>query len=539
MAEISKGRKIVSRFEQLRNEKNLYEFEFQDIAEFMAPNKANFTKTFSPGLNRRERLFDSTAERALGIFAASLMAFLVNPATRWFDLKTLNPEANKIHDNAVWLDFASQRLLNAFNEPNARFYGHMFRALTDIGAFGNAGMFTLEGTVTDLAFRALPLSELYFLENSEGVVNTKYRLISMSFRQIKLKAEKDGWILNDKFERLHTKNPFDTTNVIHAVTPREDAELDSLGSGNMPWSSCWVWRDQAHVFKQSGFNEDPIAIGRWDIDAGESYAKGPGHVALADVKTVNAMSKSNLMAAEKVLMPPLMVHDDGVMGIIDLSAGAKNVVKGKGSSTRPPIEPIHDIGNLPISFDMEKARREAINKAFFVDVLQLVGETEMTATEVLTRTNEKGRMIAPSIGLLQSEFLGPIIERSFSILTRSGAIPPPPDSLIGEDLRIVYVSPLSRAQREEEAQAIIAYYNALSIIGSTDPTILDNVSGDDAARELHDIMSVPAKTLRSKEDVDNIRESRVQQQEEQKLVEQAQQISEIAKNAGQSGILGD
>jgi len=198
MAEISKGRKIVSRFEQLRNEKNLYEFEFQDIAEFMAPNKANFTKTFSPGLNRRERLFDSTAERALGIFAASLMAFLVNPATRWFDLKTLNPEANKIHDNAVWLDFASQRLLNAFNEPNARFYGHMFRALTDIGAFGNAGMFTLEGTVTDLAFRALPLSELYFLENSEGVVNTKYRLISMSFRQTKLAdapASKNVYVL--------------------------------------------------------------------------------------------------------------------------------------------------------------------------------------------------------------------------------------------------------------------------------------------------------------------------------------------------------
>src|SRR5690606_36917795 len=82
------------------------------------------------------------------------------------------------------------------------------------------------------------------------------------------------------------------------------------------------------------------------------------------------------------------------------------------------LEPIQSVGNMAITYEMAQAKRNVIREAFYVDQLQLVNSPQMTATEVMARTDEKLRLMAPMIGRIQSELLGPIIERSFRILFR-------------------------------------------------------------------------------------------------------------------------
>ena len=65
---------------------------------------------------------------------------------------------------------------------------------------------------------------------------------------------------------------------------------------------------------------------------------------------------------------------------------------------------------------MEEQRRGAIRDAFYVNQLMMQSGTQMTATEVLQRTEEKMRLLGPVLGRLQSELLQPLITRAFNIL---------------------------------------------------------------------------------------------------------------------------
>ena len=56
-------------------------------------------------------------------------------------------------------------------------------------------------------------------------------------------------------------------------------------------------------------------------------------------------------------------------------------------------------------------RREAIRSWSVTGSERGAWPPQMTATEVIERTNEKGILLAPTIGRQQSEYLGPMIER--------------------------------------------------------------------------------------------------------------------------------
>ena len=84
--------------------------------------------------------------------------------------------------------------------------------------------------------------------------------------------------------------------------------------------------------------------------------------------------------------------------------------------------------------------RERIRTMFFLDQLQFQGAPRMTATEVVERTERTLRLLGPTLGRLQSEFLGPMIERIYGVLSRSGRLPEPPESIAEQELKIEYVS---------------------------------------------------------------------------------------------------
>ena len=77
----------------------------------------------------------------------------------------------------------------------------------------------------------------------------------------------------------------------------------------------------------------------------------------------------------------------------------------------------------------------------------------MTATEVIERTNEKGILLAPTVGRQQSEYLGPMIDRELDLMAQMGMLDPMPPRLkeAGGTYGVVYTSPLSRAMRAQEA----------------------------------------------------------------------------------------
>ena len=149
--------------------------------------------------------------------------------------------------------------------------------------------------------------------------------------------------------------------------------------------------------------------------------------------------------------------------------------------------------------------RASINNGFYITLFQiLVDAPQMTATEAMLRAQEKGALLAPTMGRQQSEFLGPLIAREIEILSKAGQLPPMPDALLeaGGEVEIEYVSPLNRAQRAEEGVAIMRTLEAITPLAQFDPNVLSVFDPMAVARELADINGVPQKVLRTEEQIE-------------------------------------
>ena len=128
-----------------------------------------------------------------------------------------------------------------------------------------------------------------------------------------------------------------------------------------------------------------------------------------------------------------------------MSRKPKTPRKGYGVALGNAMAEFEVLLNPAAEHRIEEQRRALIRSAFFVDQLQLSGGPQMTATEVLQRSDERLRLLGPMLGRLQSELLRPLIIRSVGILGRAGRLPPAPPSLLGATLQIDYISPVARA----------------------------------------------------------------------------------------------
>ena len=251
--------------------------------------------------------------------------------------------------------------------------------------------------------------------------------------------------------------------------------------------------------------------------------------ALSDTKMLSKMSEVTIRAAQKQVDPPLMLPDDGFMMPIRTVPGGLNFYR---SGTRDRIEPLQIGANNPLGLNMEEQRRQAIRSAFYVDQLILSQGPQMTATEVIQRTEEKMRLLGPVLGRLQAELLQPLINRSYSILFRKKAFAPPPEFLAAKEIEIEYVSPLAKAQRFGDVQSAMRLFEMLAPLAQIDPAVFDHVDMDGLAKYIIRILGVPAETVLSDEQVAMARRQRAQQQqqaaEQQEAVETAEAMGKAA-----------
>jgi hypothetical protein len=220
-----------------------------------------------------------------------------------------------------------------------------------------------------------------------------------------------------------------------------------------------------------------------------------------------------------------MVPDDGFMLPVRTTPGGLNFYR---SGTRDRIEPLNIGANNPLGEHMLEQRRQAIRSAFYVDQLTLGTGPQMTATEVIQRTEEKMRLLGPVLGRLQAELLRPLINRCFAILSRQKAFQPAPVALRDGSIDIGYVSPLAKAQRTGDVQSILQMIEFLLPLTQFDPGVVDYLDMDGLAKHIIKVTGTPATVVRGDGEVSGIREQRAQQQAQQAEMAQISQVAEAA-----------
>ena len=279
--------------------------------------------------------------------------------------------------------------------------------------------------------------------------------------------------------------------------------------------------------QESGFDSMVLATPRFTKDSSSVYGHSPAHTALADTMMVSKMGEIGIRAAQKQLDPPLMVPDDGYVLPVRTTPGALNFYR---SGSRDRIEPLRTDANNLLQLNVEERRQEQIRRIFYVDQLLSSTNKTMTATQTLQMQEERLRMLGPVLGRLQSELLQPLISRTFELLLSQGALPPAPDELQGQDIDIEYVSPLAKAQKIGDLQNLVRGVEIMTQLAEVIPGITDYIDNDGLVKYLVEVTGMPARVVRSDQEVAEMRQQQQEAAAAQQSQEQEMQNSEQARN---------
>ena len=522
---------IRKRLDKLEADRGTWESHWQEILDYVMPRKAEITFLRSRGEKRTEVLFDSTAITANNLLAASLQGTLTSPSLPWFSLKLRDDDANKIRDVQIWLEDTARRMYAVFNESN--FNTEVHEMYLDLCSVGTSAIFVEEANEGflqgGLHFNTLHIAEYFIQENSTGRVDTLYRKYKMTARQAVQEFGEDN--VGTKIKEAVKAKPDTQFNFIHAVEPTPDYErsVGMKSKTKLPFHSCHVCFEDKMVVRTGGYNEFPYLVPRWSKATGEIFGRSPSYNALPDIKTLNKAVEIGLKAWAKAIDPPLLVTDDGVIGRVRMTPGGITVVRSDTA-----IKPLQIGSNWQITDLKENQLRTAIRQAYYSDQLQLQEGPQMTATEVQVRYELMQRLLGPTLGRFQTEFLNPLIERVFGIMMRADALMPRPSEMEGMDMDIEYVGPLARSQRMEEAIAVERLYQLAMQVVQVDPTVMDVIDHEQAIRMRATLLGVPKTVLRGEDEVAEIREQRAAAQQQAQEQAMAQQQADTALSQGKA-----
>lgn len=509
---------IIRRAEELRRNRSVFEAHWQEVRDYVIPLARAFNRTDTPGGKLHQNIYDSTGEDCSERLAAALDGMLTNPADAWFRLRPADPELQPDYDAAAWLDGAVRVLNFVFSSPRSQFRPGIHAAYLDLVNFGNAVLYVADRPGSLPLFRAIPLPEVCFAEGEDGRVDSAFRQFTMTARQA---LQRWGDKAGPKLAKDAEKCPDKPWKFLHAVYPRGEPEITELPqpSHKLPWASVWINVDEKLQVEERGYHEFPFVAFRWIVRAGEVYGRGPGMKALADIKMLQRASRANIIGAETVMHPPLLMADDGVIGTPDLRPGGITTYRA-GIYQTDPIRALLSGARPDLGQDLIDGIRAKIEKAFYVDLLSVMQDPKMTATQVIRLDEETMRILGPVSARMQGD-LSTLIDRTFGICLRAGLFPPPPESLQGQELRTEYLSPLARAQRYPELTATSRTLEISRPLIEMDPSLLDVFDGERIIRETAEITGMPVGQLRSPATVAQMRQARNETADQQNMVQTA------------------
>jgi hypothetical protein len=324
--------------------------------------------------------------------------------------------------------------------------------------------------------------------------------------------------------------------IIHAILPNRYAQAAALFAFDLPYLSVYIDKENKQVLSISGFNEQPFMAARFYKMPQEIYGRGPGSIALPDLNMLQEMMRTTLRGAQKIVDPPLMMPDQGFITPPNTAPGRVNYFRS-GTLETDRIVPLITQGRPDIGLDLIQNVQNRVREIFFVDQLQLNIGPQMTATEVMQRTEEKQRLMGPVIGRASTELLSPLLIRCFNLLVRQNKIPPPPAVVqeLGAEFQIVYTSPIFKAQEQVAANNMTRMYQTLLPLLSANPSVLQAFHPQRTVEYVGEMFNINKKVFRTEEEMQQLME---QQAQAAVAEDQARQLKDTGigvRNLAQAG----
>jgi hypothetical protein len=288
-------------------------------------------------------------------------------------------------------------------------------------------------------------------------------------------------------------------------------------------------QDKNQFLSERGFDNFPAYCPRWAVAGEDIYGtECPGMVTLGDIKQLQIQEKRKAQAIDKMVNPPLV----GPASIrnVPVSSLPGGLTLYSGNPQENKLESLYSI-SLPLDQliqDMDRVEGR-IDAAFFVDLFLAISNMDgiqpRNELELSERNAERLLQLGPVLEGVQGEFLDPMIARTFDQMVKSDLIPPPPEEVQGQPLKVDYISSLAQAQRAVDTRGIdrLTQFTA----GLMSATLSDGkkFNADEAIKKYADLLGTPAKLLTPDKEIQQARQA------EQEAAARAQQLETLEQGA--------
>lgn len=458
-------------YRKARARRAAWEPLWRDCYAYAMPQRgAGLGQEFAPAARHADRLFDGTAPDAVEQLAASLLAELLPPWSQWFGLRP-GPDVPAEERGALaeLLDGVTERLQGHFDRSN--FAVEMHQCFLDLATIGTATLLfeeTAIGSLSAFRFAAVPAAEMLIDGDHNGHIRRHFRVSLLPLG--KVRAQFPDAPLPAELERACDAEPDRPVEVVEMLSQEINgwaylaflpASVTGAGHGS--------------PLAEGVFETPPFMTFRWLKGAGEIYGRSPVMTALPDIKTANKVVELILKNASIAVTGIWLADDDGVLNPANIRLVPGSIIpKAVGSAG---LTPLQAPGRFDVSELVLDDLRARIRHTLLVDRLGPASGPRMTATEVLERSAEAGRLLGAVYGRMQSELFAPLVQRALAILRRRGEIPP--ITIDGRTVELDYRSPLARAQAREDVRNTLLWLDTVAKMGPDAQAIVDQSAAAD------------------------------------------------------------
>jgi len=544
--------RLQTRYEELRLERSGFTEVYREIARLFAPGRYRDDTASDYHLRPYpidSKLVNSTGVLSLRAMAAGLHGGMTSPVRPWFRLVLQGNPSEVPEGLNAWLDLTTQAMQAVLHQSN--FYSAVHSLYADLGAFGT-GLLVETADEDGIHFHLCNPGEFVIDINSNNEVDTFYRRIHMTARQIVDTFNNKNVPDFIKGQCEHTRNATARYDVIHAVFPRNEFKtLGRIASADKPYASVYFLLGSSSsstgeltglggkpsVLEEGGYDIFPAFAPRWDISNSDRYGISPAMQVLPDCKMLQAMTTTLRKLQHKAADPPLVVDQSLRATGVRLTPGGLSYF----DSTRTgmtPVAPIHQPDAQTLQYSMQAIQevQEIINNGMYVELFRTFLDDErhnVTATEISARQSEKLVLLGPVLERLHKELLQPVIQRTFALMREWGALPSPPNNVDIINVDVTFESVLAQAQRASLSANIEQGVVFVGNLAQMAPEALDLLNADSTVRAYLDRVAAPASMLREQGEVEMIRQRRAEQQAQQ------QQMAVGNQALAEAGVLAD
>ena len=534
----------------LKKEVSSFTAHYRDLSDHIQPRRGRFLTTDrNKGGKRHQNIINSRATWALRTSRAGMFAGVMSPARPWFRLETHDPGLMEFQPVVIWLDQVEEVMRTIFAQGNL--YNMAPVLLQELLLFGTGCMLHVDDNDDIARFYTQTVGSYMIAQNQRFEVNTLVREYQQTVNQLisEFGLKNVTTAVRNAYDAGNYEEWFD---VIHFIEPNPNFDPKKLNSQFKKFRSIKYQPASNDVEKKflskKGFDRFPAYCPRWDVTGEDVYGTDcPAMTALGDIKQLQIEEKRKAQAIAKMVNPPLKGPASlKNVNINALPGGTTIFDSGQGSETLGPLYQVNpQIQEL--TADIQRIERR-IEDIFYVDMFLAISNMEgiqpKNQLELSQRQAEKLLQLGPVLERVHGEFLDKLIDRTFEQMVERDMLPPAPEEIQGQSLKIKFISSVAQAQKSVATGDIdrLAGYVA-QLAQSGYEQVLDKFNADQSVDIYQRLVGAPAQLIVPDEQVAAIREQRQAEQQRQQQIQLALEAAKVGgqvlKDMGATDLEGD